>query len=213
MSVEAGRSPVVIATRSAGKLRELRALFESAGFSVLDLDAAGIPEESAEDELEVWPTFEENALAKARWFAAKAGGRPVVADDSGLAVDALGGSPGVRSKRWSERPDLAGAELDRENNRKLLAALAGSSDRRARYVCAAAWVGDGREVVVRGETHGVLLEEPRGAEGFGYDPLFLSDDLGTTFAEATRDAKSAVSHRGRAFAALLAALERRNEGR
>lgn len=197
---------VVIATRSAGKLGELRALFEAAGFAVIDLDAAGIPEEAAEEGLEVWPTFEENALAKARWFAAKAGGRPVVADDSGLSVEGLGGAPGVRSKRWSERPDLSGKALDAANNAKLVAALDGVADRRARYVCAAAYVGPEGEVVVRGETTGVMLERPRGTGGFGYDPYFLSDELGTTFAEASREEKGRVSHRGRAFVKLLAAL-------
>ncbi len=131
-----------------------------------------------------------------------------MADDSGLAVDALSGAPGVHSKRWSGRPDLDGQALDDENNRLLLARLgaAGSADRRARYVCAAAFVDGSRELVCRGETEGEITSDPRGANGFGYDPYFLSRELGRTFGEASREEKEIVSHRGRAFRALLLQL-------
>ena len=197
---------LLLATRSAGKLRELRPMFAAARRPVIDLVDAGIPELPDEDAIESFATFEENALAKARYFHARSGGLATVADDSGLEVMGLGGRPGVRSKRWSERSDLTGQALDDANNAKLLASLAGSADRRARYVCAAAFVDGTREIVRRGEVAGTILEVPRGAGGFGYDPYFWSVELGRTLAEVDRAEKERVSHRGRAFAALLAAL-------
>lgn len=200
--------PWVLATRNAGKLRELRPLFGDAGIAVIDLRQAGVPESSDEDALECFETFEENALAKARWFAARVNGLVVVADDSGLEVAALGGAPGVRSKRWSGRTDLSGAVLDDANNTLLLERLHGVRDRRARFVCAAAWCDGARELVTRGEVPGAIVElaEVRGAHGFGYDPLFRSDELGMTLGEATVAQKQAVSHRGRAFTELLVRL-------
>ncbi len=215
---------IILATRSRGKLRELRPLFAEAGFDVLDLDAAGMLEDPrAEDELEHFETFEENALAKARYFFELAGGeRPVVADDSGLEVFALGGRPGVRSKRWSGRGELSGLALDEANNAKLLAELArverdGSdmerslaAERRARYVCAAVYVDRDGERVYRGECNGRILREPRGAGGFGYDPLFELEGSSSTFAEIDRAAKEKVSHRGRAFRRLVTALDERS---
>jgi XTP/dITP diphosphohydrolase len=197
----------LLATRSQGKLRELRPLFETAGIGLITLDDACIAETSAEDALEVFDSFEENALAKARYFH-ELTGRPTFADDSGIAVDVLGGAPGVRSKRWSGRTDLSDQALDDENNRLLLTRLRGEMDRRAQYVCAAAFVDGGRRLVERGVVSGRLIDEPRGLHGFGYDPFFLSDELGRTFGEATRAEKEVVSHRGRAFRALLATLGR-----
>ncbi len=210
---------VVLATRSAGKVHELVPLLGAVGVQVITLADVGLLETPDEDALEVFDTFEANALSKARYFAQRTGAI-VLADDSGLAVDALGGRPGVHSKRWSGRTDLHGVALDAANNAFLQEALrmapvdmhgdaarAAPASRRARYVCAAACVWrDGeewREAVVRGETTGTLLTTARGSGGFGYDPYFLSDDLGATFAEVARDAKARVSHRGRAFAALL----------
>ena len=193
---------MLLATRSAGKLRELQPLLLARGIGIIALDDAGIAESDAEDTLEVYATFEENALAKARYFA-RVSGRPTLADDSGLAVDALGGRPGVMSKRWSGRLDLSGQALDDENNRLLLEALRDKADRRAHYVCAAAYADGARELVVRGEVHGRILERSQGVGGFGYDPYFWSDELGKSFGEATRDEKATVSHRARAFAALL----------
>lgn len=200
--------PWVLATRNAGKLRELRPLFGNAGVEVIDLQEAGVPESAEEAALECFETFEQNALAKARWFAERVNGLPVVADDSGLEVLALGGAPGVRSKRWSGRTDVRGAALDAANNALLIERLRGESDRRARFVCAAAWRDGTRELVVRGEVAGTIVKEgaARGAHGFGYDPLFRADELGMTLAEATVVEKQAVSHRGRAFAVLLARL-------
>ena len=197
---------ILLATRSAGKLRELRPLFERQGFEVVDLPGAGIDEDPAEDALEVFETFEENALAKAHYFA-RLSGLSTVADDSGLEVVALGGRPGVRTKRFSGRTDLTGVALDQANNAKLLAELTGVADRRARYVCAAAFVEGGKhELVQRGATDGVITLVPRGDRGFGYDPYFESSELRQTFGEADGDAKERVSHRGRAFRALIAEL-------
>lgn len=174
---------------------------------MIDLSAAGVVESRAEDSLEVFPTFEENALAKARYFHALTGGA-AFADDSGLEVDALGGAPGVLSKRWSGRSDLTGQALDGENNRLLLERLVDASTRAARYVCAAAHVGGGGELVSRGETVGRIIDAPRGEHGFGYDPYFFSTELDRTFGEATREEKERVSHRGRAFRALLSRISR-----
>ena len=198
--------PLLLATRSAGKLRELRPLFAQAGIEVIDLVEAGIAESPDEDALETFETFEENALAKARHFH-RLSGRATVADDSGLEVLALGGRPGVRSKRWSGRADLRGQALDDANNAMLLRALDGVPDRRARYVCVAAYVGEEGERVERGVSEGEIRDEPAaGGQGFGYDPHFWSHELQASFADVSRDEKARVSHRGRAFAALVRAL-------
>lgn len=205
---------LVLATRSAGKLRELGPLLSAHGWSAVTLDAIDCPEDPAEEQLEVHETFEANALAKAIWFAARTG-RVVLADDSGLVVDALGGRPGVRSKRWSGSA-LEGAALDAHNNAFLqdqlrIAHADGHTERTAQYVCAAACAWPGGQLVVSGHTSGVLLDSPRGPGGFGYDPYFLSDDLGATFAEVDGAAKASVSHRGRAFRALFDLMERNGE--
>ncbi|MEI6739695.1 MAG: non-canonical purine NTP pyrophosphatase [Gemmatimonadaceae bacterium] len=206
-----GLRPLLVATRSIGKVRELLPLLAAHGWAAESLASAGIPETVEEEALECFPTFEANALAKARWFAARSGGRVVLADDSGLEVDALGGAPGVRSKRWSERPELTGEALDAANNARLRQALEAvganaPSARRARYVCAAACVWPGGELVRRGETAGVVLAAPVGTGGFGYDPYIWSSELGATFAQVDQSAKAAVSHRGRAVRAMLAAM-------
>ena len=211
---------VVVATRNAGKLHELRPLLADAGFEAIDLGDAGVPPNAEEDTIEAYDTFEENALAKARYFAARCGGLPVVADDSGLVVDALGGRPGVASKRWSNRPDLSGDALDDANNAHLLQQLTAVgattvSSRSARYVCAMACCiqqADTREVVARGSCEGHILASPRGSSGFGYDPLFFSSELGKSFGEATREEKAQVSHRARALSALLDLMERSHGG-
>jgi XTP/dITP diphosphohydrolase len=200
------RRALLLATRSLGKLYELRPLFADAGLDVIDLAEVGIEESAEEDELEQHSTFEENALAKARYFHRRSGGMPTVADDSGLEVVALGGRPGVHTKRWSERPDLSGRALDAANNEKLLQTLGEEADRRARYICVAAYVDAPDERTFRGESEGRILYAPRGTGGFGYDPLFESVELGLTFAEVDRATKERVSHRGRAFAKLVAAL-------
>jgi XTP/dITP diphosphohydrolase len=193
---------LLLATRSAGKIRELRALLAGRAIDVIGLAEAGIHPSAEEDGLEAGSTFEENALAKARFFHERTG-LPTIADDSGLSVDALGGAPGVHSKRWSDRADLDGQALDDANNALLLARLSGAATRRARYVCAAAFCDGRREIVERGESTGVITTAPVGRGGFGYDPYFLSDDLGRTFAEVPLEVKASVSHRARAFRRLL----------
>ncbi len=207
---------VLVATRSAGKMRELLPLLSGAGVLADSLLSIGLPEELDEDGLEVHETFEANALAKARWFSERTGGRIVVADDSGLEVEALDGLPGVLSKRWGGFHELSGAELDAANNAFLLASLVesarvGRSSRSARYVCAAACVWPHGALVSRGTTAGRIQSAPDGSHGFGYDPLFCSDELGVTFAMSGPEEKERVSHRGRAFRALLTMIRETEE--
>lgn len=202
---------VLIATRNDGKVRELRPVFAHVGLQLETLQEAHVVETPHEDTLEMFDTFEANALSKARWFAQLSADRVVFADDSGLEVDALGGAPGVCSKRWSGRSDLSGRALDEANNAFLQQSLesavaAGRSSRTARYVCAAACVWPDGELVVRAQAHGRLLNAARGDGGFGYDPYFYSDELEATFAEVSATTKARESHRGRAFRALLGAL-------
>jgi XTP/dITP diphosphohydrolase len=203
-AVVAARARVVLASRNEAKLVELRRILEAAGLAV---ELVGLPE--GPDVPETGRTFAENALIKAR-VAAATTGLPAVADDSGLAVDELGGMPGVRSARWAgSAPGGPRAEQDAANNALLLAQLDDVPDERrgAAFVCAAAFVGlDGTERVVHGEMRGQLLAAPRGANGFGYDPLFLPAGETRTSAELTAAEKDAISHRGQAFRALADAL-------
>ncbi len=198
---------LLVATRSEGKLREIRPIFTAAGLTLVSLDELEIEESPEEDQLEPYATFEENALSKARYFYEISGGIPTIGDDSGLEVAALGGQPGVRSKRWAGREDLKGADLDLENNRALVTSLDGIADTSARYVCVAAYVAVGLELTARGETSGSITRAARGAGGFGYDPYFLSSELGRTFGESTQTEKERVSHRGRAFRELLTRIK------
>jgi XTP/dITP diphosphohydrolase len=203
-----GDRHILLATRSEGKLREIRALFEGTEWDVIDLDAAGIAESPDEDSLEVASTFEENATAKASHFFSLTR-LPTIADDSGLEVASLGNAPGVYSKRWSDRPDLRGQALDDANNALLLERMRGVTDRRARYVCVAAYRDAHEQLTERGEVAGTIIHVPRGHSGFGYDPYFLSDELGRTFGEVGMAEKARVSHRARAFAKLLRRLPSR----
>ncbi len=196
---------VLLATRSAGKLRELKGILDEARLVGVSLVDAGIEESPDEESIECHQTFEENALAKARYFN-RLSGMPALADDSGLRVDALDGAPGVWSKRFSGRKDLTGQELDDANNAKLMSELSGQENRNASYACAAAYVAGDIEVVTMGETFGRIVDTPSGDQGFGYDPHFFSTELGKTFGDATVPEKQAVSHRGRAFTALVASL-------
>jgi XTP/dITP diphosphohydrolase len=197
---------LLIATRSEDKVREIVPLLRHLPARILTLAEAGIPLTATEESIERFDTFEENAAAKARYFFIASEGMPTVADDSGLAVDALDGAPGVHSKRWANRSELEGKALDEANNLRLLAALQGSGNRRARYVCAAAFADAGTTIAALGETTGEITAAARGSAGFGYDPYFLSDDLGCTFGEAAPAEKSRVSHRGRAFRKLAEEL-------
>ena len=201
---------LLAATRSEGKQREIRRVLEPAGFDVVFPDDLGIFESPQEDLLELGDSFLANARAKAEHFA-KESGLPTVADDSGLEVFSLGGEPGVRSRRWAGVEGSAG-EVDAANNAMLVRRLAGAAEsrRRARYRCVLVYlrVPGAIPEVFEGVCAGRILEAPRGSEGFGYDPLFLSDDLSKTFGEATPTEKDAVSHRGRALQALVSALSR-----
>jgi XTP/dITP diphosphohydrolase len=208
----------VLATRSEGKLRELREILSDFALEVVDLSTLGIAESAREHDLERFETFEENALAKARYFFDLTGGMPTFCDDSGLCVDALGGGPGAHSKRWSGQDHLEPKDLDEANNAKLTTrmreARSGQGERftdAAKYVCVAAFKDRAGELTRRGEIEGRVLSIPRGAGGFGYDPYFEAPDLGGTFAESSIKNTAVVSHRARAFRALLSAL--RAEGR
>ena len=189
------RHHVLLATQNAGKVVELQRILGGA-VELVPIDGAYVPGP------ETGATFEDNALAKAL-EGARATGLPTVADDSGLAVDAMHGMPGVLSARWAGRhgQDTANLEL-------LLAQLVDVPDERrgAGFVCAAAYaLPDGRTAVVRGELRGTLIRAPRGSGGFGYDPLLVPDGLNVTTAELAAEDKDRISHRGQAFR-LLAPL-------
>ena len=191
---------LVLASNNAGKLREMRALLAPLGCEVVAQAALGIAEAE-----EPHDTFLENALAKAR-HASRASGLPALADDSGLCVDALGGAPGVHSAYFAGR-EGGRAERDARNNAKLLASL--GEARAAHYRCVMALVrsaDDPQPLVAEGEWHGEIARAPRGANGFGYDPLFLVNGDGRTAAELPEAEKNRLSHRGRAAARLLELL-------
>ncbi len=194
---------LVLATRNAHKVGELREILADV-LAELDLDIVGLADfPDVPDVIEDGVTFAENALLKARAVAA-ATGLPALADDSGLAVDVLGGAPGIFSARWSGRHGD-----DRANLELLLAQLSDVRDehRGAGFVCAAAIaLPDGRTRVEEGHFRGTLTREPRGTNGFGYDPILLVDGDTRTSAELSPAEKNAVSHRGTAFRALSDAL-------
>lgn len=196
---------LLLASHNVKKLRELRAILEPV-VPGLDPEAVRSAKDiDAPEPVEDGTTFAENALIKARALAA-ATGLPAVADDSGLSVDVLGGAPGIFSARWCGRHGDDGA-----NNALLLAQLAdvGDAHRGARFVCAAALVVPGGEEHVEiGEMTGRLIREPRGAGGFGYDPLFVPDGQDGTAAELPPEVKHAISHRGKAFTALAPRIAR-----
>lgn len=196
---------LVIASNNPGKLREIGELLAPLGLTVIAQGALGVPEAD-----EPHCTFIENALAKAR-HASRHTGLPALADDSGVCVHALGGAPGVHSARYAaDGADSCGRDAqDRRNNDRLLHALSGASDRSAHYACVIVLVrhaDDPQPLIAEGEWHGEILTAPRGSGGFGYDPLFLIPALGKTGAELTPAEKNALSHRGRALAAVVERL-------
>jgi XTP/dITP diphosphohydrolase len=199
---------LLLATRNAKKLGELRRILVAEGISGIEvLGLADVPD--FPEAPETAPDFEGNAVAKAR-DAVAACGLPAIADDSGIAVDALNGMPGVLSARWSGGHGDDDANLD-----LVLAQLRDVPDERrgAQFVCAAALVlPSGEETVVRGEWRGSLVRSRRGVNGFGYDPIFVPDGETRTSAEMEPAEKDAVSHRGRALRALLPALRELAEG-
>ena len=189
---------LVLASNNAKKMKELNALLAPLGFEVIPQGQLGIPEAE-----EPHCTFVENALAKAR-HAAQLSGLPALADDSGLCIAALGGAPGVYSARYAGEP-----KSDARNNAKLLADLAGQNDRRAHFACVLVLVraaDDPQPIIAEGEWHGEILTAQRGADGFGYDPLFYLPEFGKTAAELDAATKNRVSHRGRAMQQLIERL-------
>jgi XTP/dITP diphosphohydrolase len=198
---------LLVGTRSAGKTREIRELFTGLPFQ-LSFPAERLLEPLPDEaDLERSMSYAENAAAKARYFATRAGWA-TVADDSGIEVDALGGAPGPRSARWSVDGN------DATNNALLLEQLAGVplERRAARYRCVVAFLAipSGVPEIVEATCEGFILTEPRGTGGFGYDPLFYSTELQMSFGEAPAPAKHRVSHRARAFRALIEVLLRRS---
>ena len=189
---------IVVASGNKAKLREIAQIFQ--GYEILSMQEAGFTDDIEEN----GSTFEENALIKAR-AVSRALGVNALADDSGICVEALGGAPGVLSARFCGRhgDDVA-------NNALLLEKLKDvPQDRRRAYFesCVALCFADGREVTASGRTYGRILEKAEGEGGFGYDPLFYSDELGMSFGLASAEEKNAVSHRGKALAALAEKLK------
>jgi XTP/dITP diphosphohydrolase len=199
---------LLAATRNPGKQREIRRVLNPAGLEIVFPEDIWLRELSEDDALESADSFEGNARRKAEYFA-RLGSLPTFADDSGLEVFALGGAPGVRSKRWAGATGTE-EEVDQANNAELVRRLAGApeSHRLARYRCVLVYLKSPGAIPImcQGDCTGRILEAPRGTGGFGYDPLFYSDELGKTFGEATPEEKDAVSHRGRALRALAQAL-------
>ena len=194
-----GLSRLVLASSNPGKLREFQRLLAPLGIAVIAQAELSIP-----DADEPHPTFIENALAKAR-HASRRARLPALADDSGVCVDALNGAPGVCSARYAGEP-----RSDARNNAKLIGALAGVDDRRAHYCCMLALMrhaDDPEPILAEGRWHGIIVDTPRGAGGFGYDPHFLDLPTGLTGAELPLEQKNQISHRGQALRALVARLE------
>lgn len=198
---------VIIASNNAHKVDEIRNALDFPGWEFFTLREAGVDSDPVED----GATFEANARIKAVAAREAAGGDcAVLADDSGLEVDAIGGAPGVYSARYASE-DGADSD-DAANNAKLFSVLADVPDekRTARFVCTLVFIDeDGAELVARGTVEGRIGHELRGSNGFGYDPMFLPDELGghTTFAEVSQERKSSISHRGNALRLLKTKLQ------
>lgn len=202
---------LLVASRNPGKQGEIRQLLSGLAWDVVFPDDRGLYERPEEAAVEDAESFEGNARRKAEYFA-RLGRMPTLAEDSGLEVFTLGGAPGVRSRRFAFPAAPSLAEQDAANNAELLRRLAGAPPdrRRARYRCVVCFLRrhDGMPQVFEGSCNGRILPAPEGSGGFGYDPVFFSDDLGKSFGLATPEEKAGVSHRGRAlraFAEWLAA--------
>ena len=190
---------LVIASNNPGKLREIERILQPLGMEILPQSAFNIPEAE-----EPYCTFIENCLTKAR-HASEHSGLPALADDSGICVDALNGSPGVYSARFAGEP-----KSDDRNNEKLIELLKHETNRKAHYYCAIILVRyphDPQPIIAEGAWHGEIIDTPRGSGGFGYDPYFLVPSLGKTGAELPLDVKNGMSHRGQALAALVEKLK------
>ena len=187
------KQKIVLATGNKGKVKEMADVLADFGFEVIAQTDLGI--ESPE---ETGLTFVENAILKARYASVKSG-LPAIADDSGLVVDALNGAPGLYSARYAGHHGD-----DQANNEKLIRELQGKSDRTGHYVCALALVyPDGREVTAEGYCDGLVQDEPKGDNGFGYDPYFYVPEFKKTMAELSIEEKETISHRGRALRELI----------
>ena len=189
------KKKIVVASGNAGKLKEIQAILDE--YEIVGYKQEGLDFEIEED----GETFYENALIKAK-AVSQALGIPALADDSGLMVDALDGAPGIYSARY------AGDGIDEHNNALLLENLKGKTNRKAKFVCCLVYyTPDGEIITATGETHGQILEKEQGSNGFGYDPLFLSDDLGVSLGGASPEDKNTISHRFRALKALKEKLK------
>lgn len=190
---------VIAATKNKGKIREMQEILSPLDIEVISQQEMGIEV----DVEETGDTFEKNALIKARAVAMLCE-YPVLADDSGICVEALGGAPGVRSARYAG--DDA-TDSDRVN--KLLSEIGDSENRNAKFVTSVAFIyPDGREITAEGEVRGYITKMPEGDNGFGYDPVFFSTELGKTFAMSSDEEKNSVSHRGRALKNLYEKLKK-----
>ena len=190
---------LILASNNAGKLKEFNELLSTVGFSVHAQGEYDVPEAD-----EPFHTFVENALQKAR-HAARLTGLPALADDSGVCVNALGGAPGVHSARFAGEP-----KSDARNSEKLVRDLAAHADKSAYYYCVLVYVrhaDDPQPVIADGVWRGQIVDTPRGANGFGYDPHFLIPALGKTVAELEPGEKNALSHRGQALRLLVEKLK------
>jgi XTP/dITP diphosphohydrolase len=194
---------LVVATHNAGKLREIAATLESLRVSVIGADRFNLPEPE-----ETGLTFEENAILKAESGAALASGHMVLADDSGLEVDALKGAPGIYSARWAGAAKNFTGAMQRVHD-ELIALGVQPEGQRARFVCVLALAKAGCiSRTFRGTVEGCLTFPPRGEKGFGYDPIFMADGHTMTFAEMEPSTKHAISHRANAFKALMEHMNR-----
>lgn len=191
---------LIVATNNAHKLKEIKSILGGEFEKILSLKEAGAELKAEEN----GSTFEENAIIKARGVGASS--MAVLADDSGLCVEVLGGAPGVKSARYaSEGEENAD---DASNRRKLLKEMEGKEERKAKFVCAVALLWGEELCTAEGETEGRILTDERGERGFGYDSIFYSDELGKSFGEAEEEEKNGVSHRGRALKKLLEKLKK-----
>ncbi len=189
---------IVLASGNKGKLREFRQMLEPMGYEIHPQSEFNVTEAE-----EPFGTFVENALAKARHVSRQTG-LPAMADDSGICVAALGGQPGVHSARYAGDP-----KSDDRNNQKLIADLAGVENRAANYYCVLVYVrsaDDPQPIIADGRWSGIVIDEPKGENGFGYDPYFLVPEFGKTAAELSPEEKNACSHRGKALQALMEKL-------
>ncbi len=193
---------LAVATRNPHKIREIERLFRDTPIRLVSLGELGVEERPEEKRLETYPSFARNALAKAQYFHDRTG-LPMMAEDSGIRVDALGGAPGPRSKRYAPPEMQAEFGVDRANNLHLVRQLRDVPDekRTAHFHCAVAIVLADESRVFAGRVDGLILREPRGTGGFGYDPLFWLPERGVTTGELTPEEKNAISHRGQAMRA------------